>query len=403
MTLMRVLPFPESTEPLIEGVSPDPLDVKMAAQEIRLNEYGDYVPYTRMMLETMGKGMFSQLERQLSNSAAGICNKVTSETLRAGLNVLFAGGKLSTDALAAGDTLTISMLKSLSAWYGAQGIPKFPGHAEGGHYKLFCSYAQAYDLSRDPDYSDQQVFTVSDGKRDTRITLVDDILVVPRRFTPVLGAEPLDDAGKTQFNLSASANVGATSLTAAGAGVSASARPALPTKHPRASSKRTAQAIRDTLKQALEHACENNLLAANPANKLKIPKVEIEKTGDDAVKAFEPELRARILKAVEVEKLMKAVIMTLFFTGMRIGEALALPWENVDFEKSTINIDRAIAVSPEYDEDFVKLSRKTRVGDAKTICSNRKFQAPACVIDALPECRGATPTSRRKSRKRSKS
>ena len=50
----------------------------------------------------------------------------------------------------------------------------------------------------------------------------------------------------------------------------------------------------------------------------------------------------------------------------RIGEALALKWENVDFVNKTLKVEQAITQEPNL---IVVTSRVTIVGDTKTTCS----------------------------------
>jgi integrase len=146
---------------------------------------------------------------------------------------------------------------------------------------------------------------------------------------------------------------------------------------------RTLKVIQSALNQALQHAVEMNLLASNPANGVKLPKAE-RKVEDDS-KFFSPQLRKQILEAVEGEELMKAAVVALFFTGVRSGELLALPWKNVDFKNSALTIDRAITQESAYETDGTRTSRETVVSVPKTYSGNRKFKIPPVVLDALRE------------------
>lgn len=57
------------------------------------------------------------------------------------------------------------------------------------------------------------------------------------------------------------------------------------------------------------------------------------------------------------------------FGGLRIGEALALKWENVNFENKTLKVERAITQIPKFDNDGKVISRATVIADTKTACS----------------------------------
>lgn len=69
------------------------------------------------------------------------------------------------------------------------------------------------------------------------------------------------------------------------------------------------------------------------------------------------------------------MIITLILTGMRLGEASALTWDDIDFENKTISISKA-------------MNRDTRkVGKPKTFSSNRKIAVNAALLDVLKELR----------------
>ena len=92
---------------------------------------------------------------------------------------------------------------------------------------------------------------------------------------------------------------------------------------------------------------------------------------------------------------MKTTLTVLMFTGMRIGEFLALPWKNVDFENGIITINQALTLKCEYSEDGTLKNRSTVIGDTKTHGSNRSFKVAPIVIDVLQQWRKALPAHMR--------
>ncbi len=75
------------------------------------------------------------------------------------------------------------------------------------------------------------------------------------------------------------------------------------------------------------------------------------------------------------------------FAGLRIGEALALKWQNVDFGNKTLKIEQAITQVPKFDSEGNVINRITVVGDTKTTCSVRKIPVADIVIETLKEWR----------------
>ena len=75
----------------------------------------------------------------------------------------------------------------------------------------------------------------------------------------------------------------------------------------------------------------------------------------------------------------------LLFAGLRIGEALALQWKNVNFEEKTLKIERGVTQIPKFDSNGKILSRVTVIGDTKTICSVREVPITDIVVNTLKE------------------
>ena len=75
------------------------------------------------------------------------------------------------------------------------------------------------------------------------------------------------------------------------------------------------------------------------------------------------------------------------FGGLRIGEALALKWRNVNFETKTLKVERAITTIPKFDNEGNVTSRLTVVGDTKTACSVREIPIADIIVETLKEWR----------------
>ncbi len=157
-------------------------------------------------------------------------------------------------------------------------------------------------------------------------------------------------------------------------------------------SQRSVKGVRDTLNQVFGHAVEMNLVEANPVTGTKIPKESrIKAEQKEDAKAIPVSDRARILLAADSDLRMKTAITLLMFTGMRVGEFLALTWGQIDFENQNITIDRAVTHKCEYHEDGKLKERTTVVGDTKTQCSARIIKISSVVLDVLKKWRAALP------------
>src|SRR5215467_9938511 len=89
------------------------------------------------------------------------------------------------------------------------------------------------------------------------------------------------------------------------------------------------------LQKMLNLAVALELLNSSPMQRVPKPKVE---------RTEKPSLTATQVKAVaeNMPKHLKALVVLLYLTGLRIGEALALKWSDVDFEQSKLYVRRSV-------------------------------------------------------------
>lgn len=96
--------------------------------------------------------------------------------------------------------------------------------------------------------------------------------------------------------------------------------------------------------QVLDYAEFEMLIKFNPAKRARIAKGREQTTR----KKFLTETEAlKFLRCADVEdERRKALIYTLMYTGMRVGELCALRWNNVNFQTGQITIDHGITTIP---------------------------------------------------------
>jgi len=92
------------------------------------------------------------------------------------------------------------------------------------------------------------------------------------------------------------------------------------------------------LKEAFEMAVLNEIINHNPVEAVSMPKINYTKKKP---KPFTLDEIDKILECAEGE--YKNFLGISFFTGMRSGELLALRWDDVNFETSTITINKTVA------------------------------------------------------------
>jgi integrase len=92
------------------------------------------------------------------------------------------------------------------------------------------------------------------------------------------------------------------------------------------------------VKALLATALEEGLVRSNPAAGIRVSRPALEEADEDKVKALTPaELRALI---DETEPDWRLFVELLARTGLRIGEAVALRWQDVDFARRRVKVRR---------------------------------------------------------------
>jgi integrase len=89
------------------------------------------------------------------------------------------------------------------------------------------------------------------------------------------------------------------------------------------------------LQKMLNLAVALELLNRNPIQRVPKPKVE---------RTEKPSLSPAQVKAIaeNMPANLKALVVLLYLTGLRIGEALALKWSDVDFDHSKLYVRRSV-------------------------------------------------------------
>lgn len=123
------------------------------------------------------------------------------------------------------------------------------------------------------------------------------------------------------------------------------------------SSKKTLKEIRSTAKQIFEFAIDNKVLDYNPTDRVKIPK----EAAEEEREAISEEQQKWI---TEMSHEMQTAAMIMLYAGLRRGELLPLLWDDIDFKKKTITVNKAVDLS---DDKAVLKGTKTKAGNREVI------------------------------------
>ncbi len=151
----------------------------------------------------------------------------------------------------------------------------------------------------------------------------------------------------------------------------------------------TIKKCKHLLNQFFEYAIDNKWILVNPTLKVKVKSKRniYDEETQEKYKAMPQEIRDKFLEALNKDEanFIKPLCITLMFAGLRIGEALALKWKNIDFNNKTIKVERAITQVPKFDEQGNIKDRVTVIGDTKTTCSVRDIPVTDIVIETLKQ------------------
>lgn len=139
-----------------------------------------------------------------------------------------------------------------------------------------------------------------------------------------------------------------------------------------------------TISQAYEKAIELNMLYTNPCKGVIIPNKEKRKA-----LAFTEQEQTDFLAQCQSGSTYDNLFTFAFFTGLRLGELLALTWDDYDAENQTISVNKNIAVVNEYTDD-IKGRQKTVIDTTKTESGERIVPLSQKALEALSSQRSNT-------------
>ena len=102
-------------------------------------------------------------------------------------------------------------------------------------------------------------------------------------------------------------------------------------------------------------------------------------------KAIPKDIRKEFLKLLEKNKLMKIVCYLGMFAGLRIGEILALKWENVVLDDKVIKVRNSLSAKLNFNNSGQITKTISVLGSTKTECSLRNVPIPNILYKTLLE------------------
>lgn len=136
-------------------------------------------------------------------------------------------------------------------------------------------------------------------------------------------------------------------------------------------SARTVAYHRSLLRMALGQAERWNLVSRNVATLVDPPRVE-----KFEIQPITPEQAQKFLNVIKGDR-MEALFAVALSLGLRRGEALALRWDDIDFQTRTIRVCQSLQ----------RINHKLEISEPKTKSSRRVLDLPDSLVSKLKEHR----------------
>lgn len=141
--------------------------------------------------------------------------------------------------------------------------------------------------------------------------------------------------------------------------------------------KNTLIAIHQVFSMMIKQAIRDHYFNANPISEAKLPR-EKYVANNEELKYWQKDDLNKFLNCLKDKKQNKelTLFLLLAFSGLRIGEAVCLKWNDIDFENATVHVNKTIFQKKGLKHDYQLTEPKTR-------SSFRKVPIPPQVINQL--------------------
>ncbi len=137
---------------------------------------------------------------------------------------------------------------------------------------------------------------------------------------------------------------------------------------------KTVKNIRGVLSSAYEYAIENSYIKDNPVLKSRMPSFA-HSIKSDVPEYSAEQVRKLLLFAKKNDSHIYIFLLLALYTGLRKGELLALTWDDVDYDKKLLRVNKSRTGS--------RKAITAQITTPKTESSNRKIPLNDTVLEAL--------------------
>ena len=173
-------PLPKALTPLKEGVTPDGRKLTMSVLTSKVEQYGDYVELSDILLLTAIDNNLVQATKLLASQAGRTLDTITREVLAGGTNVLYSGGKKDRSELTGGSAtesencyLTIDDVRKAVRYLKVQNAERINGNFVG-----IIHPDVSYDFMNDPKWVNVKTYSDPEGIYEGEIGKIEGVRFV---------------------------------------------------------------------------------------------------------------------------------------------------------------------------------------------------------------------------------
>lgn len=139
------------------------------------------------------------------------------------------------------------------------------------------------------------------------------------------------------------------------------------------------------LHKALEEALQREYITKNPASIANVPTLKSQNMKKKEIEIYTKEEQEQLIKVSKTDDIYGSLVIFALYSGMRKGEILALQWDDLDFEKRTISVDKQLRRIRNYDSNIKKKTILRFENNTKTDNSERIIPMMDCLKEFLKE------------------
>lgn len=182
--------LPKAMTPLTEGVTPDPNKLEVTTITARVQQYGDWIALSDMLLMTAIDNNMVEATELLGDQMGRTSDSITREVINAGTNVLFApaGDTVVTERgnLTAESLITPALVMKAAAILKGKNTKTI----DKGFVSIIHPYS-AYDMMMNEDWKDWHKYTTAENMYEGEIGKIGNV-----RFVETTEAKIWADAGQ---------------------------------------------------------------------------------------------------------------------------------------------------------------------------------------------------------------